>query len=603
MNERRFSLGANYWSRAGGPRMWTQFSPRVVREELEAARDMGLDTLRFFLYWPDFEPQPGVDNPVVWEKVAAFLDMADRVGLDTFPTLLVGHMSGRNWDPPWREGRDLWTDPWMVAHEEAFIRRSVTLLQALPRVAGWVLTNEWPLYAGLTTPPIFQAWIRRMTRAVREHDASQRPISMGDGLWNAMGSQNGIPLQQLEDWVDIVGPHVYPESSDALEVAMASYVHCALAQGKRSVLLEEFGTTEAFGPEAGQAAFYRSQLAGALAARAEGAWAWCLTDFDLSTSMPYSHHPFELKFGLMTTDGRKKATAHVLREFGQAVEHFGEIDRDPVGVVVPALQTGLVPLRGPEPDLMTRVAARFLRSLGTLGYNPGVIREPIPPDTGIEQTVPNGIDLAPYRALFLAAPRIGEPFRQRLWDWVADGGHLYMAYSWTFWFPDLPKLLGLQQAGLYNVQEYRVGPQQVRGEIAATIQTAGRMPFVTVTPAGARAVAHLDGGEPFWLRLSWGEGTITTCTLGAEAVPDAVEGLAGLYGGYLEQVGLRPAIAIAGSEGQVARSTTGRVMAMNHGGSDLVLTPTVGHLRELGGSALGQVHVEPHQWWFGEHMV
>ncbi len=603
MKAQRFSLGANYWSRAGGPRMWTQFDRHVVQQELEGARSIGLDTLRFFLYWPDFEPQPGVDNPAVWERVAEFLMMAERVGLTTFPTLLVGHMSGRNWDPPWREGRDLWSDAWMVEHEEAFIRRSVMRLHTMPSVAGWVLTNEWPLYAGLTTPPVFQAWIERMTRAVREHDARHRPITLGDGVWNAMGSPNGIQVQMLENWVDVVGPHVYPETSDALEVAMASYVHCAMAQGQKPVLLEEFGTTDAFGPEASQAVFYRSQLAGALAAGAVGAWAWCLTDFDLPTTMPYSHHPFELKFGLLTTGGRPKATAAALTEFGQAAADFGAIERDPIGLVIPALQTGIIPFqRGPEQDLMTRVASRFLRSLASLGYNPGVVREPIPTTSEIDPGWPEALDLGRYRVLFLVAPRIGEPIRQRLWDWVGAGGHLYIAYSWTFWFPDLPHLLGLEQAGLYNVQEFREGSQQIRGAADLTIGTPGRMPFVSVTPRGARVAAHLEGGEPFWLRATLGRGTITTCTLGVEACVDPVEGLAGLYDRYLDGVGIHPAIRIAGLGGQLARSQRGRVMAMNHGDTPIVLSPSTGCLRGVEGEPAESVRVPPHQWWFGEHL-
>lgn len=45
-----FSLGANYWSRAGGPRMWTQFDRDSVRTELEWAQRIGLDTFGWLTF-------------------------------------------------------------------------------------------------------------------------------------------------------------------------------------------------------------------------------------------------------------------------------------------------------------------------------------------------------------------------------------------------------------------------------------------------------------------------------------------------------------------------------------------------------------------------
>lgn len=595
-----FSLGANYWSRVGGPRMWTQWDEAAVREEIHWARQIGLDTLRFFLYWPDFEPKPGVDHPLVWEHVAQFLAMAGEAGLRTFPTLLVGHMSGRNWDPVWREGRDLWQDPWMVEHEEAFIRRSVTRLQAMPSVAGWVLTNEWPLYAGLTTETIFQGWIRRMVNAVREQDPYHRPITLGDGLWNAVGADNGIQVNLLEQAVDIVGPHVYPETSDPVEVAMASYVHCAMGQGSRPVLLEEFGTTDAFGPGESQADFYRSQMTGALMAGAIGAWSWCLTDFDMDHIMPYSHHPFELRFGLMTRDGRPKPTAQVIQAFASAASAFGTADPDPIGILVPALQSGMVPYRrGPEGDLMTRVAARMLRSLAQRGYNPRVMREPMPPDTGFVQERPELPDLDRCRTVFLVAPRIGEPLRQRLWKWVEDGGHLYVAYSHTYWFPDLPAILGVERRGLYNVIEHHTGTVHYRGAVAADVQSAAEVPFVSLVERGAVAVAHLDTGEPALFRFPVGRGAITVNAVGIEASPSAVGGLTAFYASFLADVGLAPRMRLAGSVGQAAVSTGQMVLAMNHGDTPLVVTPSAGLLRPIGGESGDRVAVPPHHWWIG----
>jgi len=59
-------LGANFWSRAGGPLMWSRYDATVVREELTTLRDHGLTMTRSFLYWPDVMPAPHQSTRSSW---------------------------------------------------------------------------------------------------------------------------------------------------------------------------------------------------------------------------------------------------------------------------------------------------------------------------------------------------------------------------------------------------------------------------------------------------------------------------------------------------------------------------------------------------------
>ncbi len=600
-----FTLGANYWSRRGGPRMWSEFDAHSVQEEVAWAADLGLKTLRWFLYWPDFEPRPGEQDVQCWENVAQFLNMAAAKGLETFPTLLVGHMSGQNWDPSWREGRNLWEDPWMLDREEDFIRTAVAKLHSAPTIAGWVLTNEWPLYAGVTTPGVFARWIRRMVAAVRENDPQRRPITMGDGLWNAMGADTGIQVDMLADSVDIVGPHVYPEEANALNVAMASYVHCMMAQGSKPVLLEEFGTTDAFGSPEGQAQFYRSQLAGALMAGAIGAWSWSLTDFDLPHVLPYAHHPFELTFGLLTTTGKRKATAETVHDFVKISRQFGTPKFDRMGIVIPALQTGIIPFeRGPEGSVQTDVARTMLQTLAQMGWNPRVLRESLPPVDGFTQSPPVLTELGGCDVVFLVAPRIGEPLRERLWDWVKQGGHLYIAYSHTMWFPDLPELLGVEHSGLYNVKYSVAGTQNLMLKSGGAVEfdASQNIAYLPLKARGANLVGELSGGEGALFQYAYGQGSIVTSAVGWELSEDLPHGLQGLYGWYLKSLGFSPAISIQGDSTQVAISESGQVLAINHGDrpSAIYSAKASGTLRLEDGTPAGEsVMIGPHCWWHG----
>ena len=91
--------------------MWTdRYDPRVVREELGVLAANGCNVTRSFCYWPDFVPEPEKLDARVLERFADFLDAHREAGLGTIPTFIVGHMSGENWDPSWREGRDLYRD-------------------------------------------------------------------------------------------------------------------------------------------------------------------------------------------------------------------------------------------------------------------------------------------------------------------------------------------------------------------------------------------------------------------------------------------------------------------------------------------------------------
>jgi endo-1,4-beta-mannosidase len=54
--------------------------------------------------------------------MADFLDRHAEQQMSTVPTFIVGHMSGENWDPHWRAGRDLYSDVWMVGQQAWFAR-------------------------------------------------------------------------------------------------------------------------------------------------------------------------------------------------------------------------------------------------------------------------------------------------------------------------------------------------------------------------------------------------------------------------------------------------------------------------------------------------
>ena len=311
-------MGVNYWSRAGGPRMWTRYDARVVREELAVLAAHGCNVTRSFCFWPDFVPEPERLDADVLERFSDFLDAHVEAGLRTIPTFLVGHMSGENWDPAWRGGRDLYRDVWLVSQQAWFAAEIAGRFGAHEAVAGWLVSNEMPIYGGPASSDEIAAWARLVVQAVRSAGATQ-PVSIGDGAWGVevTGRDNGYSLRALAPLVDFVGPHSYPMEDDAVRQLLTPAFACELAGSfGKPVVLEEFGVSSDFAADDHAADYYRQVLYTTLLAGARGWLAWCNADFDdLRDEDPYRHHVFELHFGLTDRDGRPKPALHELATF------------------------------------------------------------------------------------------------------------------------------------------------------------------------------------------------------------------------------------------------------------------------------------------------
>ena len=157
--------------------MWARYDGAVVRDRARRSSPSTAATSRArFCFWPDFVPEPEQLDDDVLARFGDFLDAHVELGLSTIPTFIVGHMSGENWDPAWREGRDLYRDPWLVSQQAWFAAEIARAFGEHPAIVGWLLSNEMPLYGGPATSDEIAAWARALVHAVRATGATQ-PIS------------------------------------------------------------------------------------------------------------------------------------------------------------------------------------------------------------------------------------------------------------------------------------------------------------------------------------------------------------------------------------------------------------------------------------------
>ncbi len=604
-------LGANFWSRRGGPLMWQSYDPALVREELRVLAEHGLTMTRSFFYWPHFMPEPDRIDEGCVERYGDFLDAHVEAGLTTIPTLLVGHMSGENWDPAWRRGRDLYGDVWMVARQAWFGEQMARRFAGHPAVTGWLISNEMPIYGERerSVRETVTSWASLLVQALRAGGASQ-PISIGDGAWGieVTGNDNGFSVRDLGALVDFLGPHVYRMENDLVRQHYGAAFVCELTGflGK-PVVLEEFGVSSGFASDENAAHYYRQVLHNTLLAGATGWIGWNNTDFDLIHQDPYRHHPFELHFGLTTTDGRPKPQLKEMARFARVLADIDVLgcEREPAdaALIVPSYLEGAFPFTEAEDRtyLFTMLRQAYIAAKEA-DLPLGLTRE----RDGIAE------DCRLY--LLPSAKQLTAPSWHLLERLASGGAVVYASYSHGThgsqrgpWYAHLNAMFGVEHQLRYGMVDPIEGDRVTLtferrfGTIAEgttlTFPVAGTdhsRAYLPVRPRGAEVVAVDERGRPALLRRQVGSGSVVLCTYPIEHFAAATprinpEPTYRLYDALAELAGVRRPVIV--DDPRVAADTLrhrdGRrfVFLVSQAGEPLSVEPVVasGHLTELGG--------------------
>ncbi len=540
--------------------MWRGYDPAVIREELAVLARHGLTMTRSFFYWPDFMPGPYEIDETMTARFADFLDRHAERGMTTIPTFIVGHMSGQNWDPSWRAGRDLYADVWMVGRQAWFAAEMVRRYAAHPAVAGWLVSNEMPIYGGSTTAhEIVASWAQLVKNAVRAAGGNQ-PFSLGDGAWGieVTGNDNGFRLADIAELADFLGPHVYPIGDDPVRQRYVAALQCELAGtfGK-PVIMEEFGVSSDFASDEHASRYYRHVLYNTLLAGATGWIAWNNTDFDLPGQNPYRHHAFEQNFGLTSASGTPKGTLREMRSFAATVKAIdagrcGRADTDTALIVSSYLDTRY-PFTSPEaPAAVSKALHQSYVSARLADLAPKLTRE----TTGIESGAK--LYLAPSVKQILASTA---GTLERL---AESGACVYVSYCAgdVAWHrgPSYGRMndlfgvrhsldVGLADAITDEVVELTLTRDfggLTRGTTLA-FRAAGSehsRAYLPVVPTTAEVIATDAHGRPALLRRQAGLGSLILCTYPLEYMaavtprvnPDAA---VTLYGALATHAGVR----------------------------------------------------------------
>ncbi|MEV1006746.1 cellulase family glycosylhydrolase [Streptomyces sp. NPDC049881] len=565
-------IGVNYWSRTGGPLMWRDYRPAVIDEELRVMRDHGITLTRSFFYWPDFMPAENTLDDKLLAHYDDFLDRHHALGMTTIPTFIVGHMSGQNWDPAWRDGRDIFSDPSFVAQQEWYVRELTARWKDHPAVAGWLLTNEIPIYAhwqsrgiGTVDAAAVTAWAKTLIDAIRSTGARQ-PVSVGDGAWGVeiTGADNGFRVRDLAELIDFHGPHVYRMETDEVRQHLGAAFVCELLDiAGKPVIMEEFGLTSDYVSEENAAHYYRQILHNTLLAGATGWMPWNNTDYDeLWNQEPYSHHPFEMHFGLTDDQGRPKEQLREVKRFTDvlAAVDIARLHRPDtrIALVVSSFLEKRYPFTQPEDASSVFAHTRQAYVAAREADLPvGVARE--------ADGLPD--DCALY--LLPSAKQLTAPGWRQLRARAEAGATVYASYFTGEhgvqrgpWWPKLDETFGVVKKLRYGLtdpitdDEVRLTFQRDFGAIRAgeklvfaVAGTENSRSYLPVEPAGAEVVATDAHGRPALLSYAVGSGRMVLCTYPVEhmaAITPRVnpEPTHRLYAALAAEAGVTPEVTV-----------------------------------------------------------
>lgn len=343
-----FVCGVNYWPRETGVHMWKEWNPESIETEFAQMAALSLNSCRVFLLWEDFQPNPDTISEDAMTKFETLVQIARRHGIRLIPTFFTGHMSGENWDVPWRRDRDPYSDPGMLRAQVRLVGEFARRYRDEQAILFWDLANEPDVFCKPRSVDAAWLWTYVLYREIKAHDPVH-PVTLGTHAWSIF-TPGPFRLGDVAEACDFLCMHPYPsytplcpEPLDSLRSSYFTSFACKLTEGLggKRVLLEEFGSSTQMASEDVEGRFFSAALYSALANGVTGALAWCFGDFKRQDRLPYDSTPYEVGFGITAADGRVKPKGEALASFARVTRAARIAELSPA----PARAAILVPKR------------------------------------------------------------------------------------------------------------------------------------------------------------------------------------------------------------------------------------------------------------------
>lgn len=353
-----FMLGCNYWDSESGTEMWKRWNKEVVESDLKTLSECGVEYLRVFPMWRDFQPlkklysycngfgeyvigeneKPLYENgdaidEVMIDRFRTFADIAKKYNMKLIVSIVTGWMSARMFVPPALDGKNLLTDPESLMWMGKFIRGFVSRVKDIDNIAMWDLGNECNCMEKLSNRNEAYTWTMFCRNAIYAEDQT-RKISSG------MHSLSDCGIWRIDDQGDIcdmLTTHPYPSPSIKTDIEPYNRIRATIVptaqsewysalSGKPCCIQEQGTFASSLGNEEMEAQFMRVNLLSAWANNLKGYLWWCASEQINMEHAPYRWVTIERELGLMNADKKPKPVGYEMAKIKKVMENLPEIE-------------------------------------------------------------------------------------------------------------------------------------------------------------------------------------------------------------------------------------------------------------------------------------
>ena len=349
-----FMIGCNYWASNAGTEMWVNWDEKVIRDDLDILSQNGVEYMRVFPNWRDFQPvvkmyggggdfkeyrlkkDSAASNPYFLDdemlnRFDKFCDICREYGIKLIVSLLTGWMSGGLFIPEALNDKNLFTDPAALMFEQKFIKGFVLRFKDKENIYAWDLGNECncmskiPKLAGDTDCDISTNWTYIITDAIKAADG-KRPIMSGMANLGPERAKTLWSLQEHAECVDIMTTHPYtlfhPHCSNDYFASIRSTLHATAETryyadiSKKPCFVEEIGTLgNSLCCDDTAADFMNVNLYSNWANGNNGLLWWCANEQSHLKTPPYIWGMLEVELGMISADRKPKKYLTKMKEF------------------------------------------------------------------------------------------------------------------------------------------------------------------------------------------------------------------------------------------------------------------------------------------------
>ena len=518
----KYILGANYWGADWGNEMWLHYDGKKIREELKQLAEFGVQCLRVFPNWRDFQPvgrayacrgahgeyinvhtgMPVYDDVVDMDRIANFRDFctaAEENGIKLVVSIVTGWMSGRLFVPSVLEGKNLITDPEALMWMRRFIHRFVKELKNEKSIIMWGLGNECNCLGNINNAFEAYVWTSTVADAIRSEDTS-RPISSDMHSLVSGNDTSGWHMEYQGELTDMLTGHPYPsptvggdvEPYTRLRMTFLPTAQCLYYSGVsgKPAYIQESGTfSQTIGSNQMSADFMQIQILSSLVNGLKGYQWWCAWEQENLEYPPYSWAMMERQLGLFDSKRQPKPVAHTMKKMSEMLNKMPED--------FPARRADGICLLTRQYDKQAVAISSLI-----LAKQAGVDLDVVYTENG---------DIPDSKLYFMPCIEGWQVIYRKTWDVllekVANGATLYMSYNGGQ-ITDFPSVIGAESMGVMakaSNTAYADGEQ-----INYTAKE------ILLSPTTARVIMKNEKGNPIMLENKYGKGTVYFVNFPAE---------------------------------------------------------------------------------------